>query len=213
MANRQYTVTPQGKMMWAYLHKPDTQFDSNGVFHVKLQLANGSSDDLRKAIMREHKANKKEAIARNPKRTSFREYLPFKEILNDEGLADGYEFQFKLKALATNSKTGQEFTQRPVVVGPDKMPVPSDVTIGNGSVGKIAFEAIPYFTGNNIGVSLRLRGVQVLELVEYRAEGTDMFSVEEGYSIVTSSKNEPEEEEMFEEEEQDDKDEEDEEDF
>ena len=173
MANKQYTVTPKGKMMWAYLHKPDTQFDSNGVFHVKLQLANGSSDDLRKAIMREHKANKKEAMARNPKRTSFREFLPFKEILNDEGLADGYEFQFKLKALATNSKTGQEFTQRPVVVGPDKMPVPSDVTIGNGSVGKIAFEAIPYFTGNNIGVSLRLRGVQVLELVEYRAEGTE----------------------------------------
>ena len=199
MANREYTVTPKGEMKWAYLHKPDTQFDSNGVFHVKLRLANGSSDDLRKAIQREHDANKKDAIARS-KQKSFREFLPFKEVLNEEGLADGYEFQFKLKAVATNSKTGQEFTQRPMVVGPDKKPIPMDVTIGNGSIGKIAFETIPYFTGNNLGVSLRLRGVQVLELIEYNGGGTDMFAVEEGYSIVTSSKNEAQETEMFEEE-------------
>jgi|TARA_R100000808_G_C2154637_1_gene165778 hypothetical protein len=214
MANREYTVTPKGEMRWAYLHKPDTQFDSNGVFHVKLRLANGSSDDLRKAIEREHKANKKDAVARNPNRKSFREFLPFKEVLNEDGLADGYEFQFKLKAVATNSKTGQEFTQRPVVVGPDKKPIPSEVTIGNGSIGKIAFETIPYFTGNNLGVSLRLRGVQVLELVEYNAGGNDMFSVEEGYSIVTSSKaNEEQEAEMFEEEETSNQKGEDEEDF
>jgi hypothetical protein len=201
MPNREYTVTPKGEMRWAYLHKPDTQFDSNGVFHVKLRLANGSSDDLRKAIEHEHKSNKKDVIARNPNKKSFQEFLPFKEVLNEEGLADGYEFQFKLKAVATNSKTGQEFTQRPMVVGPDKKPIPTDVTIGNGSVGKIAFETIPYFTGNNLGVSLRLRGVQVLDLVEYSAGGNDMFSVEEGYSIVTSSKNENQETEMFDEEE------------
>ena len=54
--------------------------------------------------------------------------------------------------------------------------------VGNGSIVKVAYEPIPYMMASTkqVGVSLRLKGVQILELVEY-GNGASMFDEEDGY--------------------------------
>jgi hypothetical protein len=58
-----------------------------------------------------------------------------------------------------------------------------DVAIGNGSIVNVAFEPIPYVMASTkqVGVSLRMKGVQVVDLVEYGNSGNSMFDEEDGY--------------------------------
>jgi len=58
------------------------------------------------------------------------------------------------------------------------------IDIGNGSTGKVAFEINPY-QKPACGVSIKLRGVQVLDWVEYGGSkgGASYFSEEEGEDI------------------------------
>lgn len=62
------------------------------------------------------------------------------------------------------------------VVDSDKKNL-AGVKIGNGSTIKLLVYAMPYDQGANTGVSLRLKKVQVIDLVEYG----DDFGVEDGY--------------------------------
>ena len=99
----------------------------------------------------------------------------------------GTMFHFKLKASGVNGKTGETFTQKPVVVGPNKAPIPNNIKISNGSTGKVAYEVAPYLHGQSLGLQLRLRMVQVLNLIEYvpNADVDDVFGVEEGYETIS----------------------------
>ena len=101
-------------------------------------------------------------------------------------MEEGTEFHFKLKASGTNSRSGETFTQRPIVVGPKNEPIATTVKVGNGSIGRVAYEIAPYEHGTSLGVQLRLRMVQVLKLVEYIASGNaeDVFDVDEEYEVV-----------------------------
>jgi hypothetical protein len=150
-----------------------------------------------------HSEWKKKCQQKSAKKT-WQEYLPYKVSLDDEGMEEGTEFHFKLKASGTNGRTGQTFTQRPVVVGPDRTPLPSTIKVGNGSIGRVAYEIAPYEHGTSLGIQLRLRMVQVLKLIEYIASESadDVFEVEEGYEVVVDEgNNQKEEGEAFEEEE------------
>ena len=64
----------------------------------------------------------------------------------------------------------------------------------------------PYQHGASLGVQLRLRGVQVLNLIEWNgnSNGDDIFDVEEGYEVkvnIESTQQEANNEDMFAEEE------------
>jgi hypothetical protein len=55
--------------------------------------------------------------------------------------------------------------------------------IGNGSRVKVAFEPFPYImqSTKKVGVSLRLKAVQVIDLVEYGNSAASVFDEEDGY--------------------------------
>ena len=92
-------------------------------------------------------------------------------------------FRFKLKAKVT-PKQGDPFEQRPAIFDAKGKPL-QEAKIGGGSKVKVAYELIPYYTAiAGAGVSLRLKAVQVIDLVEFSGGASaDAFGFgeEEGY--------------------------------
>tara|TARA_Y100000034_G_C6899799_1_gene415713 strand:- start:2219 stop:2842 length:624 start_codon:yes stop_codon:yes gene_type:complete len=196
-----YSTTPKGAFHWAHVGTPDTTFKAEGQFHVKLQLAGQEAEDMRNAVDTAH-ANWKSEVNKTKGQKAYQEFLPYKVVLGDDGMESGIQFHFKMKASGVNSRTGQAFTQRPIVVGPDKTPLPTNIKIANGSTGKVAYEMAPYQFGSGLGIQLRLRGVQVLNLIEWNGDSADdsMFSVEDGYEVkvnIESNEKPNEAEEIF----------------
>ena len=196
-----YSTTPKGAFHWAHVGTPDTTFKAEGQFHVKLQLAGQEAEDMRNAVDTAH-ANWKSDVNKTKGQKAYQEFLPYKVVLGDDGMESGIQFHFKMKASGVNSRTGQAFTQRPIVVGPDKTPLPTNIKIANGSTGKVAYEMAPYQFGSGLGIQLRLRGVQVLNLIEWNGDSADdsMFSVEDGYEVkvnIESNEKPNEAEEIF----------------
>lgn len=199
MSNKsKYLVSSKGELLWAHLTTPDTTFKAEGQYHVKLILRGDDAETFKNEIDAAHKKWKASNSGK-----SYKEYMPYKVNKDKDGVEDGLQFHFKMRASGVNSKTGEQYTQKPIVVGPDKRPIPSSVKVGNGSVAKIAYELAPYAQMSSLGVQLRLRGVQVLKLVEYLEDGGDFFDEEEGYELNYSNESTKEAEDTFQEEEED----------
>ena len=92
--------------------------------------------------------------------------------------------RFKLKAKVT-PKQGDPFEQRPALFDAKGKPIGPDAKIGGGSKVKVAYELVPYYTAiAGAGVSLRLKAVQVIDLVEFSGGASSEaygFGEEEGY--------------------------------
>lgn len=100
------------------------------------------------------------------------------------------KFKFKLKASGKN-KDGSTFTQKPMLFDAEGKQV--SVEIWNNSIIKVAFEIIPFYTSLiGLGVSLRLKAVQIIELVEGKSGGSGSnafgFKKEEGYVAPQESR-------------------------
>ena len=66
----------------------------------------------------------------------------------------------------------------------------ADQAVGNGSVIKVAVEPVTYVMASTkqVGVSLRLKAVQVIDLVESGASAESIFDEEDGYITAAVSK-------------------------
>ena len=106
----------------------------------------------------------------------------------DGNQTDLIEFKVKLKA-KVNRQDGTSFSQKPIVVDAKRKPLNPDIAVGNGSDVKVAFEPRHYVMNSTkqVGVSLRLKGVQVINLVEYGNNVSSMFDEEDGYVAEASA--------------------------
>lgn len=180
----------EGSALWAKVFEPDTKFDSNGVYSVNLLVpeleAQGLCEYLDKVV--EDKFN--EEVKANPKKRntlSTRKGYDY-HYDQDGNKTDQLEFKFKLKA-KVQTRSGDMYDQKPIVVDAKRNPMDIDTLIGNGSKIKVAFEPYPYVMASTkqVGVSLRLKGVQVIDLVEYANTGS-MFDEEEGFEVAKTEK-------------------------
>ena len=75
-------------------------------------------------------------------------------------------FKVKMKASGTNKKTGKKWTAKPTIFDAKGQPIKHPPAIWGGTIGKVSFEAAPYFiTGTGTaGVGLYLNAVQIIEL-------------------------------------------------
>ena len=180
-----YLVTPVGEFEYPHILVADTMHKAEGLYHVKLNLKDKEADTLQELVDNAHNTWKDKCLVENPK-GKWTEWKPYKKLTDDSGMETGTQFHFKLKASGVTSKNGQTFTQRPVVVGPDKSPLPNTLKVANGSVGKVAYELGPYMHGQTLGIQLRLRMVQVLKVIEYVPQGSvdDVFAVEKDYDPI-----------------------------
>ena len=143
-------ITPVGTAAWPWLNKPDTRFDADGVYQVKMIFNKKDIKPIKTIV---------DPLMDGGK------HNPIKPEMDDEGNPTGnYIVQFKMKA-RVKTKNGQEFTQKPILL--DTLGNRVVDQVGAGSKLKVAYQAIPFNQGEG-GVTMRMQKVRIVELVEYQ---------------------------------------------
>ncbi len=176
----------RGQALWAKLFEPDTKFDANGIYSISLTLPEVDAADMCEYLDTLCSAKFDEEVEKKPAlKNQLSIQAPYSPVYDREtGDATGeIEFKFKLKA-KVNTRDGRTFEQKVAVVDAKRTPMTQEIAIGNGSDVKVAFEPMPYMVAGTkkVGVSLRLKAVQVIDLVEYGSPATSVFDEEDGFT-------------------------------
>jgi len=189
MAKKKYEnfTSECGVAVFPHLTKADTKFKEEGEYHVKLRLQRGAPgvDEFLEQINAKFEENYvdqcKRAREDNKKKPKKCTDLPFADVENDEGEETSeVDVKFKLPALIKGKPTKVKFFDAKGKVIENPQP------IYGGSELKINF----YYWGWNFsktgaGVTLRLRGVQIIKLVTATGASNNPddygFGEEDGY--------------------------------
>tara|TARA_Y100001938_G_C8100050_1_gene441020 strand:- start:6957 stop:7547 length:591 start_codon:yes stop_codon:yes gene_type:complete len=174
----------KGKALWAKVFEPDTKFDANGVYSISVLVPETEAQEMCECLDRIVEERLATEVKEKPKlKGSLTTRQGYEKATDQDGNETGeIEFKVKLKA-KIQGKDGSTYTQKPIVVDAKRTPMNKESLIGNGSTVKVAFEPFAYamMSTKQVGVSLRLKGVQVLELVEFGGANS-MFEEEEGFT-------------------------------
>jgi len=175
-------VSVTAEAVYPHLIKPDVRFNELGEYKVTLKVAKQDASEMVKEIdksiedslAKAEKDNKGKSVKSAPK--------PYKEE------SGNVFFKFKMKASGVNKKTQEKFTQRPQLLDSKKNPIAPNTSIWGGSIMKVAYQPVPYFTPMlGAGVSLRLKAVQVIKLVEGKSD--NVFKEEDGFETKPEKEN------------------------
>lgn len=182
-------ASPKGVAVFPRLNQPDTKFKAEGEYTVKLAFAADDEDYLKLKARLEKIRDEQFAkfISENPKKKRAEVADVFTLETDKEGDETGRELlTFKMRASGVSKKTGKPFTLKPAIFNAAK----SDLTdnppsIGGGSVLRVNFEPSGAFveSAKKFYLSLRMNGVQIIELKEFGGRSADSmgFDEEEGY--------------------------------
>ena len=175
--NYKRITSPRGEALYPHLKTPEVYDGQTVGYTIQAKFSKEATDKLIEQIENELEAAKKSDIFIG-KRWYKEPHLGFREDKNGDIV-----FKFKTKHEIT-TKAG-DVIKRTVPVF-DAKGKPIDVSLGNGSVVRIAFQVVPYHkSSTNNGVTLYLDAIQVIELVEYNGSSQDAsgfgFEEEEGY--------------------------------
>ncbi len=192
----------KGTALWAKLFEPDTKFNPEGVYSIKI-VAPADDPKTLEIIEKLEAARTVEYNAAIEEKPARKKLLSESPVFEDEYHHETGEetgnviFHAKLKAVVTR-KDKTTFEQAPVVVDAKVKALSPKVNVGNGSTVKVNVELIPYMmqSTKSVGVSLRLKAVQVIDLVEFGNDSASVFDEEDGYedegSAATSGFNDNE---------------------
>ena len=169
-------VTPRGKLVYPHLNKADTKFDKDGVWRANLRIPKEEAktlvDDIDNQIQENateetNKRNKKVKVANPP--------------YTDDGEGN-YVFNFKLKASGIRPN-GERWSQKPILYDSKGNLFNNKDIIWGGTEAKVAFQPSSYYVPSiGAGVSLRLKAVQILNLVSSNQDASSYgFKQEEGF--------------------------------
>ena len=152
---------------------PCDAMDDGAAYETSFELTKAEAIEMHKQCM----AVFKEAASADTKRKwkDKPQYLPYREPAEE-----GQPFVGKAKL---KGAYGNEKTKPPVQKDAEKNALPDGFQLTSGSTVNVWGKLFAYNTGAVSGVSLRLKGVQVLELLE-REGGDDPFSATTGFSAA-----------------------------
>ncbi|WP_343698873.1 hypothetical protein [Caulobacter sp.] len=189
-------MAPAGIAIWPKLNEPDTKFNAAGEFHTKVaydaddaavqdfvakleKIRDEFFDTTVARLIEEKKAGK----AKNLKKLEVAKAELDEETGDETGRL---LINAKLKHKVT-TKTGKSWEQKPDFFNAQKVVLKNPPKIGGGSKLRLAVEASPYLreTDGVVGVSLRLKAVQIITLVSGGARSADQygFGEEEGDDV------------------------------
>ena len=186
-------TTPKGVLVYPHLNKADTKFDTHGVWRANLRLTAEDAQSLKQSIDDAIEANADEYTKSKGKKVKIAN-PPYQE--DEDG---NYVFTFKLKASGTRPN-GERWEQKPILYdAKGNVFQANGKTIWGGTKAKVAFQMSPYFVSSiGAGVSLRLKAVQIIELVTGGADASSYgFQEEEGFVAENETKEETPEEGDF----------------
>jgi hypothetical protein len=172
--------TPAGTARYPRLTKPDTKFNADGVYKIDLLLktdAPGTTEfieSLDKAYAESVATAKKENKGKKVKDAD----KPYGPVLDKEGNeTDEIKVGFKMSAVV-RPKGKEAWEQRPALFDAKGKPLVNP-KVGGGSTVKVAYEIVPFFTALiGAGISLRLKAVQIINLVEFGGKSASDFGFE-----------------------------------
>jgi hypothetical protein len=161
--NNTYSTIP-GTASWPKVVTPDTTFDDDGEWVIKL-VFDADNEDVKKmqktivAFNKEQPDYNKDTVA-----------YPWGPYKNDDKEVVEGKVCFKFKRKAMVKKDGKRVPNEiPRVV--DSAGVPwINCPLGGGSTVQVGYQMLPYTGFGKVGISLRLVSVRVLELKEYKVE-------------------------------------------
>jgi hypothetical protein len=174
----------EGKALWAKVLKPDTKFVPAGEYSIDVLIPEEKAEELCEYLEGLIDNQLKEEVKANPGKAKSLSTRSVREPNYDQDGNETGELKFRCKFKAQiQARDGRTYNQKPIVVDAKRNPVDEDMAIGNGSTVKVAVEPFTYVMASTkqVGVTLRLRGVQVIDLVEYGNKGGNMFDEEDGF--------------------------------
>jgi hypothetical protein len=163
--------TPAGIAQYPWLTRPDTTFDPRGHYKVTLLVSTDKAQPLIEVVDEAMVQSLAKARKDNPAKAKIIKPTadkPYGTLDQHDHETGDVSFHFRLLAKSTNMQTGETRIERPALFDAKVRPLdPTKVNIDAGSTIKVAFEMHCFYVGLlGAGVSLRLRAVQVLKLVE-----------------------------------------------
>lgn len=181
-------VTPKGIFVYPCLTRPDTKFNPDGVYSVKLRLSAADAQPLIDEINAALEAKIEEVKKSGKVKGKIKRVDP--SYVEDEESGD-VTFNFKMKA-SGKRQDGSTFTQKPLLKKYDLTTLSPNTSIWGGSEGKVSYSLSPFHTALGVGVSLRLKGVQVCKLVSGSTDcGFEAEEGGEGFEDVEAAAEEP----------------------
>lgn len=186
-------VTPAVTVKWIDIAKPNYKFDKLGTYSVDVKFTEEQANEFRKVLDALHEEAKASVLSeeKNPSKVKQLEKYRDREYFKPDTDKDGDEtgdfvLKFKSNAAYIDKKTEETVERRPpAVVDAARNKIENRERVGRGSTVKVAFTVRPYAMSSSkeIGMSLNLAAIQVLELKEFNgSDGTDAFDVEEGFT-------------------------------
>ena len=180
-------TSPKGRARYPHLLEPDRKFNQKGIYCVELVLDGEDAEKLTAQIEGWYEEAYALMCKREEKKKLKRAALPMAAVEDANGEeTGGTAYRFKMKALV-ETRDGRSWEQRPDLFDSDGKPMKDN--IGPGSLIRVAGEVYPWYSATlGVGISLRLKAVQVLELsvgAGGSAEGYG-FDKEEGYKAPES---------------------------
>ena len=150
-------MTGQTTLAYAYLTKPDTAFDSDGVYKTDFKM---SADDA-KPLLDEMRSIANEAFGKNASAA----HMPYKTDDETGEIVFKTKSKYQPRFVDASGKNVDAHTMPPVF---------------GGSTARIAGNITPYDRNGNRGISLQLNAVQVIELAKSQT-GANFGAVEGGF--------------------------------
>lgn len=188
MNNKKIYVSPLGIAKYLHVAKPNTKFKEGGEYSVDLVVDEAAAKSFRELMDPIFEEGKAEILAdpKNSKNVKKIEKYTVTPYIKPEEDADGNEtgnYVIRFKNGATFKDKNDQIVRTTIaVVDAKKKPISAD-KLGRGSSLKIAFQVSAYAmpSSQTIGLSFRMKAVQVINFVEFGGGGADAFAEEDGY--------------------------------
>ncbi len=181
-------TTPKGTAIYPWLNEPNRKFDQIGVYSVNLRMNGEDAAEFISTITKVRDEYHDEQTKEMKKKLKKAD-LPVMEVVDDQGEETG-EVDLKIKLKASYEYDGKTTTQRPILIDAKQQPMANDILIGSGTTLRCGVEVAPWYVPTmGIGVSLRLRVAQIIDLVEFVGGGAAAYNFknEEGFETVAAS--------------------------
>lgn len=186
--NKPVLTCPAGIAVYPSLNKPDTKFDNAGKYKVKVRIPKDDCGAFLKELKKLYTDNYKAQCEKEGKELK-KAPVPW-TIVEEDGKKTGeIMFNFAMKARGTG-RDGSTWENRPKIFGPDASLLANDAlpNIGGGTKMKVNHMVDGWYSAAiGAGISLRIRGVQIIELVEWGggSSASDFGFESEGEAIET----------------------------
>lgn len=172
-------TSPQGTAVYPrILGEPDTKFNPEGVWSIKLKFKSLSEpgvqaliDRIDAVIEQAGKEAKADADFVKSQKKRGKKVEPADRSYTIDPDNGEVVVSFKSRASGISKKTNRPWERKVAVFDKYGKPVAPDTKVGGGSLCKVAFTLNPFYTAIGYGCSIGLEAVQILELVEW-GQGT-----------------------------------------